>query len=127
VKTKIYKTSKSEEKLLTGLLFLKLLAILLKLFQFSYVRIFPYSSYFLACSILRIPKTLSKKLLKIFEKYDLIKLHKFRGFEINLESLKNFLKKYRKEICNNLKKETVEAIKTYAKRFREIKISRGKI
>jgi hypothetical protein len=57
---KISITNHKEGKLVTGFLFLRIFTILVKSFRFSIIRIFPFSTYFLACSILRIPKKISK-------------------------------------------------------------------
>jgi hypothetical protein len=122
-KTKIFSIDNHEEgKIVTGFSFLRVFAILVKSFRFSIVRIFPFSTYFLSCSILRIPKKISKKLLKIFEKNRFIRLHKFKGFEVDTISLENFIKKNRKEVERILKKEELEIVLNYIRKIKEFKV-----
>jgi hypothetical protein len=109
-----------EGRLITGFLFLKIFTILVKSFRFSIIRIFPFSTYFLACSILRIPKKVSKKLLKFFEKDNFIRLHKFKGFEPNIILVENFLKRNKEEIKRILKKEELEIVVNYIRKIKNL-------
>ena len=62
-------------------------------------------------------------MLKIFEKNNFIRLHKFKGFEPNIIFVENFIKRNKEEIERILKKEELEIVLNYIRKIKELKVA----